>query len=175
MYLHHASELLSKIYHTSDMFRILAGSLNHYTVVYGLNFNSLKDSVPEHQGAQWKMMEYCFRDIHNNGAGFERAKGYCRAKFNTPEASMITEVKTLKEPGLSYKCRGPHFKNSCTNFKGKNSNKFQSKTSTQQNYKEKTAHINFVTMKRTAICSLQEPYHFKHPNKLGQVMICWKY
>ena len=31
------SDLLSKIYHTSDMSRISAEGTNHYTVVYGLN------------------------------------------------------------------------------------------------------------------------------------------
>ena len=32
-YLHHVSELLSKIYHTSDMSRISAEGTNHYAVV----------------------------------------------------------------------------------------------------------------------------------------------
>ena len=43
------------------------------------------------------MTEECFRNIHNICAGYERAKGYCRAKFNTPDASCITEVKTMKK------------------------------------------------------------------------------
>ena len=37
MYLHCASELLTKIHHMTDMSQILARGLNHYTVVYGLN------------------------------------------------------------------------------------------------------------------------------------------
>ena len=55
------------------------------------------------------MMEDCFRDIYNIDAGYERTIGYCRAAFNTLEASTITEVKTTKEPGLCYTCGGPHF------------------------------------------------------------------
>ena len=45
-------------------------------------------------------MEDCFRDICNVGARYERAKGYCRAKLNTTETSVITVVKTMKESGL---------------------------------------------------------------------------
>ena len=33
MYLHHTSDLLSQIYHTSDMSRTLAEGLDHYTLV----------------------------------------------------------------------------------------------------------------------------------------------
>ena len=61
MYLHHSSELLSNIYHTSDLSTILAEDLNHYTVVYGLNGRRLQNSVVEHQSMQWKKMEDCFR------------------------------------------------------------------------------------------------------------------
>ena len=111
MYLHCTSKLLSQINHTSDMSRILAEGLNHYTVVYGLNCRRLRDNVVVHHSVQWKTMEDCFEDICNIGAGYERAKGYCRADFNTPEASMITEVIATKEPGLCYKCRGPYFQN----------------------------------------------------------------
>ena len=34
MYLHHASELLSKIQHKMDMSQITVEGLNHYTMVY---------------------------------------------------------------------------------------------------------------------------------------------
>ena len=34
MYVHHASELLSKLYHISDVSMTLMDCLNHYTVVY---------------------------------------------------------------------------------------------------------------------------------------------
>ena len=71
------------------------------------------------------MMEDCFRDIHNIGAGFERAKSYCKVEYNTPEASVINEVKTMRTPGLCYKCRGPHFQSNCTNLRENNSNEFQ--------------------------------------------------
>ena len=93
VYLYHASKLLSKAYQILDLSKILAEGLNHYTVVYGLNCRRLKDSVVRHQSAQWKMMEDFFRDICNNGAWYERTKGYCRAEYNTPEASMVTDVK----------------------------------------------------------------------------------
>ena len=43
-YLHHVSELLSKMYHTSDMSTIWEEGTNHYAVVYGLNCRKLKDS-----------------------------------------------------------------------------------------------------------------------------------
>ena len=75
MYLHHASELLSKISHTLDMSRILVEGLNLYTVVYGLNGRRLKNSAVVHWSTQGKMMEDCFRDICNIGAGYERARG----------------------------------------------------------------------------------------------------
>ena len=35
----------------------------------------------------------------------EKAKYYCRAKYNIPEASVIPEVKIQKKPGPYYKCR----------------------------------------------------------------------
>ena len=81
-------------------------------------------------------MEDCFRDICNIGVGYKRVKVYCRAAFNTQEASTITEVKTTKEPGPCYKCGGPNFQNNCTSHKSNNSNKFQNMTLTEQNYKE---------------------------------------
>ena len=62
-YLHHMRDLLSKIYHTSDMSGITTKGTNHYAVVYGLNCRKLKDSVVGHKSAQWKMMEECFRDM----------------------------------------------------------------------------------------------------------------
>ena len=57
MYLHHTSELLSKIYHTLDISEISAGELNHNTMVYGLNYRRLKDSIVGYWSAQWKAME----------------------------------------------------------------------------------------------------------------------
>ena len=56
-------------------------------------------------------MEDCFKDIDNTGADYERAKCYCRADFSAPEASTITEVKTMKEPGQYYRCGRPDFQN----------------------------------------------------------------
>ena len=90
MYLHHASELLQKFHHTSDMSKISAEGLNHYTVVYCLNCRMLKDSVVEHQSAHWKLMEDCFRSIHTFGVDYGRAKGYCRADSDAPEAKSMT-------------------------------------------------------------------------------------
>ena len=48
LYLHHATELLSKIQYMTDMSQIPAEGLNHYTMVYGLNSNKLKDQVVRH-------------------------------------------------------------------------------------------------------------------------------
>ena len=67
------------------MSRILEEGLNHYTVVYGQNCRLLKESVVGHQSVHWKMMENCFRDIHNIGVGYEIAKGFSGDEFNTPE------------------------------------------------------------------------------------------
>ena len=100
IYFHHAIELLSETYHTSDMSKIFADGLNHYKVVYGLNCRRLKDSVVGQQSKQSKKMKGCFRDIHNIVAGYEKFKGYCRAEYNFPEASAITEVKTMRKLGV---------------------------------------------------------------------------
>ena len=139
-YLHCVSELLPKMYHTSDMSSISAMGTNHYAVVYGLNCRKLKDSISGHWSVQWMTMEECFRDICNIGAGYERVKGYCRADFNTPEASTITEVKTLREPGMLYKWRGPHFQNNCMNHKSNNNNKFQNKNNNTVKLQRKQLH-----------------------------------
>ena len=69
-YLHGPSELQSKIYHTSDMSRILVVGINHYAVVYGINCMKLKYSIMGHWSTQWKTMEEWFRDIHNISAGY---------------------------------------------------------------------------------------------------------
>ena len=47
-YLHCMSDLLSKLYHTSDMSRTSAECTNNYAVVYGLNCRKLKDNVAGH-------------------------------------------------------------------------------------------------------------------------------
>ena len=70
-YLHCVSELLSKIHNTPNISRISAEGTNHFAIVYGLNCSKLKDSMAGHRSAKWKMMEECFRDIHNIGMGYE--------------------------------------------------------------------------------------------------------
>ena len=129
-YLHCVSELLSKIYCTSDMSRMLVKGLNHYSVVCSLNCKEVKDSITECQSLQWKMIKECLRDICDVRNRHEQAKGYCSAKFNTPDASCITEVKTMKKTGLCYKCRRPHFQCNCRDNSGNSSNKFHIKTPT---------------------------------------------
>ena len=47
-YLHFASELLSKIYYTSNMSSISAEGTYHYAAVYDLNCWKLKDSITGH-------------------------------------------------------------------------------------------------------------------------------
>ena len=56
-YLHYVSELLSKIYHTSDISSISVEGINHYALVYGLNCRKLKDGVVGHWSIQWRTMK----------------------------------------------------------------------------------------------------------------------
>ena len=146
------SDLPSKIYHISDMSRILAEGLNHYVVVDGQNGRKLKDSITRHQSAQWKKMEECFRDICNISAGYEWAKGYCIAICNTPDTSCITEVKTMKKVGLCYKCRGPHFHHNCKENSRNSSNHFHTETPTWQNYKGNNHTDKFYNNKSNNDC-----------------------
>ena len=130
MYLHHVSELLLKIHHTSDMSQISVEGVNHYTIVYCHNCIKLKDSVVRHCSAHWKSLEDCFTDICTSGVCYERAKGYCRADFDTPGASAINEVKSTKDPGLYIRCSGPHSQSRCTKHRYQSNNKSQSTSST---------------------------------------------
>ena len=41
-----------------------------------------------------------------------KGPAYSRANFNAPEAKVINEVKSTKEPGLCFKCGGPYFQSS---------------------------------------------------------------
>ena len=149
------------------MSRIWAEGLNHYTVVYGLNCRRLKDSVVGHWNMQCKTMGYCFRDIHTIGAGYQRVKGYCKADFNIPEASTITEVKTMKEPGLSYRCSGLLFQNDCTDHKSNTINKLHNTSSTCQNYRGSNYTTKFHdnrnngSMLPTGTLSFQTSQHIK--------------
>ena len=131
-YLHCARELLSKICHISNMSRISVEGTSHYAVVYGLKCRKQKDSIVGHWSILWRTMEECFMDIHNISTVYEWAKGYCRAKFNTLDASCITEIKTMENTGPCYKCGGTHLQCDCTNNR---SNKFQAKMPTQQTHK----------------------------------------
>ena len=114
MHLHHTCELLLKIYHTLDMSQISAENLNHYTVVYGLTCRRLEDGVAGHWDTHWRSMKDCFRDICALDASYKRDKGYCIAEFDNPEASTINTVKSTKDPGLYFRCGGPHLQNRCT-------------------------------------------------------------
>ena len=70
-YLHHASGLLAKIYHFSDMSRISGEGMNHSALVSCLNCRKLKDSMAGHRSAELKIMEECFGDIHHTGMEYE--------------------------------------------------------------------------------------------------------
>ena len=70
-YLYHVSDLLLKIYHTSNMSRISVKDTNHYAVVYGLNCRNPKDSMAGHKNSQWKTVVECFRDIGKIGVGYK--------------------------------------------------------------------------------------------------------
>ena len=95
MYLHHASKLLSKIHHITDIAQIPVGGLNHHTVVYGPNSTKLKEKSAGHRHAYRNTMEDCISNIHAFGAGYERAKGYPRVDVNTPEPT-ISEIQSKK-------------------------------------------------------------------------------
>ena len=121
-YLYFVSELLFKIYHSSDMSSNLGEDTNHYAVVYSLNCRKQKDSIIRHQSIQWRMMEECYRGIRNIRARYEWAKGYCRVHFNIPDTSCITEIKNMRKRGPCYKFREPYLQCSypttaVTNFK----------------------------------------------------------
>ena len=79
----------------------------------------------------------------------------------------------MRKQELCYKCGGPHFQSICTNLK-ESAAVINSKT--EQPYskitKETTTHSNCVTIRITAIHTQQENYLSRHPNRLGQVMIC---
>ena len=59
-------------------------------------------------------MENDGRNICNIGAGYEHVKDYCKAVFNTPDASCITEPKTMRKTGLCYKSGGSYFQQNWT-------------------------------------------------------------
>ena len=159
MYLYHAREFVLKIHCMTSMSEILAVGLNCYTMVFGLNSNKLKDKVVGHQIASWKTMEDCFSDIHTFGAGYERAKGYCRADSDTPEALVISEVKSMKEPGPCFTC----FHSISRKHEGHHNNKVQS-------YKKINNPNQFCQIEHTIGQSLQVPYPFRHHNQSRQVM-----
>ena len=96
--------------------------LNHYTMVCGINSNQLKDKVLGHPSAYWNTMNICFSDIHTF---------YCQTDFKAPEVSVISEVKSTKEPRPCFTFSGPHFQRRCMKNKGhsNNSRKFH-----QNNY-----------------------------------------
>ena len=89
MYLHCASDLLSKIHHTSDMSWISVEGLNCSTMVYDLTFRKLRESLVGHQSMLWRSMEDCFIDICEFGTDYKRATAYGRAEFDTQEASTV--------------------------------------------------------------------------------------
>ena len=162
-YLHHASELLSKIYHISDMSRISVEVPCHYAAVYDLNCRKLKDSIIGHQSVEWKMIEECLRDIHNKGARYEWAKGYCRAEFNIPDTSCIYGQN--HEDRAMLQMWRTHFQDKCTD---NSSNKFHTKMPTYQHHKGN----NYVEIFCNNICFQLEPFHSRHCNQSSQVKIC---
>ena len=76
---------------TSQTWYISAEGLNHYTVVYGINYRKLKNSIVGHWSVYWKSMEDCFWDIHAFSADYKRTKGFCRA----PEATINETMETI--------------------------------------------------------------------------------
>ena len=93
-------------------------------------------------------MEECFRDIHNIGTGCEGAKAYCRAKFNTPHISCITQVRPIKNTGPCFFTFSETVQTiTATNFTQKHQN--------VNTTKETTTPTNFTVTKVTTICFQQ--------------------
>ena len=74
------------------MAQIPAEGLSHYTVEYGPNCAKLKAKAVGHWSVYRKNMEDCFSDTHTFGAGYKRAKGYCREGINVPDTPTVNEV-----------------------------------------------------------------------------------
>ena len=162
MYLHCASELLSKIHHMTDTSQIPAEGLNHYTVLYGLNLNKLKDKVAGHRSTYWRTMGDCFNNIHAVGSRYHIAKGYSQADCHAPEV-LINMVKSTKGPGTCFKCNGPHFQSRYMKNKSYPNDKFC-------DYKKIDNPHNCRQIIITMVSSLQAFYHFSYPNKSNQVI-----
>ena len=122
MYLHHTSELLSKIHHMMGMSQILTEGLDHYTMVYRLNLNRLKDNIVGPLGTYWgtcKIASVTFMLLVLD----MRVKGYSWADFHAQE-EPVYEVKSTKEPWHCFKCSRPHFQNRCMKIKSYYNDKF---------------------------------------------------
>ena len=142
-------------------------------MVYGLSCRRLRDNVVGHQSAQWKTMEYCFRDICNISAGYKRAKGYCRDDFNTPESSMILRSRPQKNQELATDVLDPTSKTTAQAIIVATLTNAKTCHPLRKTTKEAIAPKRFVAIGTTVICSPQEPSHSKHSSKLGQAMTCW--
>ena len=83
------------------------------------------------------------------------------ADFDAPEASTINEVKSTKNPGLCFRCSGPHFQNRCTKHRNQPKTNFSTHHLHNKIAKELIIHKNSVTIETTIVCFLQEPLSFE--------------
>ena len=120
-----------------------------------------------HIGGWWKSASGVFV-ILDISVGYEWAKVYCKAKFNTPDAPCITEIKTTRKTGLCYKCGGLCFQliaQATARTNPKPIHQYKKLT------KETTTQTNFITIKAMTWFQ-RESFHSRCPNWLGQVKIC---
>ena len=157
-YLHCASEYLSKIHHTTEIFHIPAEGLNHYTMVYQLNSIKLKDKVVRLWSDNLKTIEDCSTNIHVFSARYERAKDYCRAEFQAPEVPVANEIKSTK----NQEC----VSNAVDHISRVDAKKKKKKIKMTPMISPKTIQkLTILTSSGkiiiTVVSSLQVPYHFR--------------
>ena len=151
---------------------------NHYTGVYGINSNKLKDKDVGHQRTYWRTMKYCISDIHAFGARYERTNCYSRTDFHAQEVP-INKVKSIKEPGPCYKCSGPHFQcrfmknESYPSEKFQNCKKIDNSHKSQQNDHNNgqfpTSTISFKASKQVKPCDDISPTVNTIQHLLGKI------
>ena len=150
MYLNYASVHLLNILHTTGMSQISAKSLNHYTMVYDLNFNRLKENsralkcLLEYHGRLLQWYPYCQCWLWNS-------QRLLQSWFWCPEAPVINEVQSTKESVPCFKYSGPHFQCTFMKNKGHPTNKFQKLQENQQascvarRFTTVVTSLNFIT------------------------------
>ena len=143
-YLHSASELLSKIYHTSEISSISAESTNHYVVVYGLICRKLKDNITGHQKHSERWWNSATGIFVISALGMNKLRAI--AELNST-CQMHHVSLRLKSGGRQAHAISVDDHTFSINVQTNSSNKFQAKTSIWQTYKgnnytDKLQHIS---------------------------------